>query len=259
MIGLANKEGGFREEDISFLEPICTTCSTIIVSWQYYLEREEAKEKLKLANLNLEQRIEQRTEELLRSNIKLKEEVEQRRKVEQELLEQRKISEKVIMEKEQFLRNTSHDLRTPLVCVLGLSDLLLGSSANISNEHYEYLTMIKNSGETMLSLINDFLDLMKLEQHMKLNSEYFYANEPIEEVIDLVVLECTKKKLDLIVDYKPDFPFNIILNSDKGRLKQVLLNLLSNAVKFTEVGHIYIGVQLVKIDAEQAHLEIEGL
>lgn len=97
----------------------------------------------------------------------------------------------------------------------------------------------------MLSLINDFLEIMKLEQQMKLNNELFSPCEPFEEVLDLVVLECDKKKLDLIIDYHPDFNFSTILYTDKGKMKQVLLNLLSNAVKFTTFGYIYIRVKMV--------------
>nr|CAG4715975.1 unnamed protein product [Naegleria fowleri] len=247
MIGLANKEGGFHNEDVTFLEPLCTTCSSIIVAWRYYLDREEAREKLRLSNLNLEHKIFQRTQELLQSNSKLSEEVERRRKIEQELLEQQKISQRVMLEKENFLRNVSHDCRTPLNAILGFSDLLLRSVDEfpISNQQLEFINLIKTSGESMLSLINDFLEIMKLEQQMKLNNELFSPCEPFEEVLDLVVLECDKKKLDLIIDYHPDFNFSTILYTDKGKMKQVLLNLLSNAVKFTTFGYIYIRVKMV--------------
>ncbi|KAG2379417.1 hypothetical protein C9374_006534, partial [Naegleria lovaniensis] len=258
MIGLANKAGGFHESDVTFLEPLCTTCSSIIVAWRYYLDREEAREKLRLSNLNLEHKILQRTQELLQSNCKLSDEVERRRKIEQELLEQQKISERVMLEKENFLRNVSHDCRTPLNAILGFSDLLLRSVDEfpITNQQLEFINLIKTSGESMLSLINDFLEIMKLEQQMKLNNELFSPYEPFEEVLDLVVLECVKKKLDLIIDYKPNFDFSTILYTDKGKMKQVLLNLLSNAVKFTQFGYVYLSVKMAALEGGLVEIEV---
>jgi PAS domain S-box-containing protein len=144
--------------------------------------------------------------------------------------------------KSEFLANMSHELRTPLNSIIGFSDFLLTSADNgLSSEQREYLTDILNSGNHLLSLINDVLDLAKIESgKLEIHPAPFVLPQAVEEVCSSLRPQLQTFELDLQTDIDREIDWVIL---DGVRFKQILYNLLSNAVKFTpKGGHIRVTV-----------------
>lgn len=132
--------------------------------------------------------------------------------------------------KSRFLANISHEMRTPLNAMIGLSYLLMDTPLN--TEQTPYVENIRNSGENLLALINDLLDVSKIEAgQLVLEEVEFNPTSLVEGIAVLVAPQAHAKGLELVVKPMLDVPANVI--GDPGRIRQILLNLLSNAVKFT--------------------------
>jgi len=198
------------------------------------IERKKANTELESYRNHLEELVDERTEAL-------KEKVELYKKTEKALEKARQEAVSANNAKSIFLANMSHELRTPLNAILGFSRLL-GNNEFFKNEEKKYLEIIHSSGENLLNLINDVLDMSKIEAgHITLNKNTFDLHNLLEDVKNLFVLKAKEKNLQLILDYDSDVPQYIF--SDEGRLRQVLLNFVSNAMKFTEKGGISITVK----------------
>ena len=154
--------------------------------------------------------------------------------------------------KEQFLANMSHEIRTPMNAVLGMTDFLLDSSLTLVQK--QYLDVIKSSADHLLVIINDILDLTKIESG-KLSIEERVINLPliVQNIIISNKQKAEKKGLKIIVDFAKEVPASFI--GDPVRLNQLLLNLFSNAIKFTEIGEIIIGAKLLHRDSDKVQLE----
>ncbi|WP_406671340.1 ATP-binding protein [Methanolobus sp. ZRKC4] len=137
--------------------------------------------------------------------------------------------------KSEFIANMSHELRTPLNAVIGYSDLLLEESFGVlGSQQKKSLNHISNSGRHLLKLINDILDISKVESgKMELYYEDFFASEMFMTVLNIISPLARKKNIKLESSIVPD---NLLVNADKIRFKQILFNLASNAVKFTSDG-----------------------
>ncbi len=157
-----------------------------------------------------------------------------RDKEEQELILRNRELERASRLKSEFLANMSHELRTPLNSVIGFSEVLIdGFFGELNQEQREYIADIHHSGRHLLVLINDILDISKIEAgRMELQLETFSIAEAIERVVAMVAAQAHKKKILLDVDV----PEGLELSADAGRFKQIALNLLSNAIKFTTNG-----------------------
>lgn len=144
--------------------------------------------------------------------------------------------------KSEFLANTSHEIRTPLSSILGFTHLLLAKGYNPGNlRHQEYLNIILTSGQHLLALINDILDLSKIEANqLEVNKETVNIAELCRSVIGLVKEKASNKNLQLQLDINNNAT---TLVADSLRLKQMLFNLLSNALKFTNKGAVGLQVQ----------------
>jgi signal transduction histidine kinase len=135
--------------------------------------------------------------------------------------------------KSEFLATMSHELRTPLNSILGFSDVL-GTADNLNERQKKYLANIRTSGQHLLALINDILDLAKIEAgKMELHIGDVVARDLIERITASMLPLAERKNIDLQWDVDPDVP---VLRQDAGKLQQILNNLLSNAVKFTPEG-----------------------
>ncbi len=152
-------------------------------------------------------------------------------------------AEKANSSKSQFLANMSHEIRTPMNAILGFSELL--ESSKLNNKQKEYLTIIKQSGESLLYLIDEILDFSKIEAgKLQIEKKNFELDKILEEIKKTINIWIKDDKLKLIVNVEKGVPK--YLNGDPERLKQILLNLLNNAVKFTEKGEIRLNVYLNK-------------
>ncbi|MFV8356384.1 PAS domain S-box protein [Flavobacterium sp. XS1P32] len=164
------------------------------------------------------------------------------------------LAEEAMQGKQQFLSNMSHEIRTPMNAIIGFTNVLLKSKLDKTQE--EYLTAIKVSGDALLVLINDILDLAKVDAgRMTFEKIPFNLATSLSAMLLLFDIKIKEKNLELVEQLDTAIP-EIILG-DPTRLRQIILNLVSNAVKFTEVGKITMGVALLKQDSEEVTLEFK--
>ncbi len=191
-----------------------------------------------------------REDELRRYRDHLEEEVRQRTA---ELRLARDEAETANKAKSAFLANMSHELRTPLNAILGFSQMMQQDTGLNKGQH-EILDIINNSGEHLLKLINDVLEIAKIEAgKLQLELATFDLHSLVREVTDMMRLRAQQKGLQLELDQSSEFPRYI--KGDEARLRQILVNLVSNAVKFTEKGGVTI--RLGNKDNALHHLVIE--
>ncbi len=138
-----------------------------------------------------------------------------------------------------FLANMSHEIRTPMNGIIGMSNLLTDTS--LSDEQLDFVDTIRNSSESLLTIVNEILDLSKVESgNMQLEAQPFDIRQCIEEALDLMAPQAAEKQVEMICMVEDSVPTTPI--GDITRLRQILVNLLSNSVKFTESGEIFVHV-----------------
>ncbi|BAZ48288.1 multi-sensor hybrid histidine kinase [Nostoc sp. NIES-4103] len=144
--------------------------------------------------------------------------------------------------KSEFLANMSHELRTPLNAILGFTQVM-SHDKSLSSEHQQNLAIINRAGEHLLNLINDILEMSKIEAgRTTLNVISFDLIHLLQSLQEMLHFRAASKKLELIFEYSPDIPQYV--QTDESRLRQVLLNLLGNAIKFTVTGSVTLRVRL---------------
>lgn len=205
-------------------------------------ERKLANDALRQAKEELEFRVEERTQALVESNKNLQAEIEIRQNTEYELIRAKEAAESANRAKSEFLANISHELRTPLNGILGYAQILK-RSGDLTDYQREGVDIIHSSGQHLLELINDILDLSKIEAgRMEVQRNEFHLLEFLQRLIDLISVRTTPKDIVFVHDLAPDLPKYI--RTDENKLRQILLNLLGNAVKFTDTGQVIFRVQL---------------
>ncbi len=160
----------------------------------------------------------------------------------EELLKRAKELEELDRLKSAFLANMSHELRTPLNSILGFTDVMLeGLDGNLTDYMDNDLRLIQKNGQHLLHLINDVLDMAKIESgRMNLNPENFKVHSVFDEAISITSTFANEKKLSLLIDENSDPEIGIY--ADNTRLRQVMINLVNNAIKFTDAGKIALSV-----------------
>lgn len=171
--------------------------------------------------------------------------ITERKKIEEALVA-KEIAENSNRAKSEFLANMSHEIRTPLNGIIGFSNLLQNTPVNDIQK--QYLTTIQQSATSLLDIVNDILDISKIEaQKLKLEITQTHLLDIVNQTIDMLALTAHQKGLELIINIDPDV--ECIIWTDAVRLRQILLNLYSNAIKFTSKGEIEIQVrQLQKVN-----------
>jgi signal transduction histidine kinase len=208
-------------------------------------DRKEAEEALQRANEELEMRVRERTDNIARINEALRIEIRQREVAQAEALRARDAAEQANRAKSEFLANMSHELRTPLNHVIGFTELVTDKRVgDLNQDQEEYLRDVLGSSRHLLSLINDILDLSKVEAgKMALEASEVNIRSLLESSLVMVKETAMKHQIRLALDYD-SIPERIRV--DERKLKQVMYNLLSNAVKFTpDGGAVHVGTSFI--------------
>lgn len=217
---------------------------------QQTMQLQQMNQELEQLNTSLEQKVVERTAELAKTETEL-------RQSEAAMQEAKEAAERANRAKSQFLANMSHELRTPLNAILGFTQLLIRDSS-LTIEQRQSIEIINRSGEHLLELINDVLQMSKIEVgKVTLDQQSFDLYHLLDSLEAMFQLPAQKKGLQLIFDYAPSLPRYV--QTDDNKLRQVLINLLGNAIKFTASGSVTLRVGR-KFKVEGSHeLPVEKL
>ncbi len=180
--------------------------------------------------------------------------VTQQKRAAEELREARLAADIANEAKSAFIANMSHEIRTPMNAVIGLSELLENTPMNADQR--EYTLALKDSAESLLSLIDDILDFSKIEAgKLELSPTRFALRDTLGATLRTLGIRAHKKGLELLCRVAPDVPDALV--GDSGRLRQIVVNLVGNAIKFTETGEILVDAEVEKEEGRDLRLRFE--
>ncbi|MBE9129116.1 MULTISPECIES: hybrid sensor histidine kinase/response regulator [unclassified Coleofasciculus] len=224
----------FTPERLEVLQLLSSQAAISIENARLYTD-------LETYNRTLAAKVKERTHQLQEQNLRLQEEIHHRQRAEE-------TAESANRAKSEFLANMSHELRTPLNGILGYTQIFRRQK-NFTESQKHGIDIIHQCGEHLLMLINDILDLSKIEaRKMELYPEVFHFPELIRGIYEICRIRAEEKELTLT--YQTLSPLPTMICGDKKRLRQVLMNLLSNAVKFTEKGCVTVKIGYVRGNGE---------
>ena len=239
--------GAFTADRLEVLKLLSSQAAIALENARLYANLETANQQLEESNFTLEAKVKERTQELHEKNALLSSEIQERQKAEAAALDASRA-------KSEFLANMSHELRTPLNGILGYAQIFQRDQY-LSPQQQNGIGVIHNCGEHLLALIEDILDLSKIEaRRMELVPTQFDFSDFIQGITAICRIRASQKNIAFNCEYLSSLP-NAIL-ADEKKLRQILINLIGNAVKFTERGGVTFKVSALDFARDGGRTEV---